>query len=156
MPITVGESAPDFTLPGSDGTSHSLSDFRGQWVVIYFYPKDDTPGCTKEACRFAELHEELKNKHAVVLGISADDRTSHETFITKFNLPFLLLSDEDKSMMTDWGAYGEKVNYGRTYMGIIRSTVVVDPDGVVVKHWKRVGRAATHPDAVLKLLNEQR
>ena len=152
--IQEGELAPEFSLPGSDGANHTLSQYRGSWVIVYFYPKDNTPGCTKESCRFRDLHTELGEINAVVLGVSADSLDSHEKFISDFGLPFVLLSDEDHSMMETYGAWGEKNNYGKTYMGIIRSTVVVDPEGKVAKRWKRVGKAETHPDAVLKLLRE--
>lgn len=154
MLITEGQAAPEFTLDGTDGKPHSLSDYRGSWVVVYFYPKDNTPGCTKESCRFRDLNEDLTAKNAVVLGVSADSIESHHKFIDDFNLPFVLLSDPEKEMMTEYGAWGEKQNYGKTYMGIIRSTVLVNPEGHVHKHWKRVGKAETHPDAVLKILNE--
>ena len=152
MAIIEGSPAPAFSLPGSDGKPHTLSDYLGKNVILYFYPKDNTPGCTKESCRFRDLQDDLTGLNAVVLGVSADSVTSHLQFIEDFQLPFVLLADEDKAMMTEYGAWGEKMNYGNAYMGIIRSTVIVDPDGVVLKHWKRVGKAETHPDAVLKLL----
>ena len=148
MAIAEGKKAPDFTLESADGTKVSLSDFKGKDVVVYFYPKDDTPGCTKEACGFRDLWKELQKAGVVVLGISGDAPASHQQFIAKYTLPFPLLSDPDKKVMTAWGAWGEKMNYGKTIMGVIRSTVWIGPDGVVRKHWKRVPEAATHPEKV--------
>jgi thioredoxin-dependent peroxiredoxin len=150
--IAEGKKAPDFTLEDAAGKKVSLSDFKGKDVVVYFYPKDDTPGCTKEACGFRDLWKELKSAGVVVLGISGDDAASHQQFITKYKLPFPLLSDPDKKVMTAWGAWGEKMNYGRTFMGVIRSTVWIGPDGVVKKHWKRVPDAAKHPAKVLEVV----
>ena len=146
--ITEGRKAPDFTLESAAGKV-SLSDFEGKDVVVYFYPKDDTPGCTKEACGFRDLWKELQKAGVVVLGISGDAPASHEKFAAKYKLPFTLLSDPDRKVMTKWGAYGEKMNYGKKIMGVIRSTVWIGPDGVVRKHWKRVPDAATHPEKVL-------
>jgi peroxiredoxin Q/BCP len=148
MAIAEGRKAPDFTLEDAAGKKVSLSDFKGKDVVVYFYPKDDTPGCTKEACGFRDLWKELKIAGVVVLGISGDAPASHQQFIAKYKLPFPLLSDPDKKVMTAWGAWGEKMNYGKTIMGVIRSTVWIGPDGVVKKHWKRVPDAAKHPDKV--------
>ena len=147
--IAEGKKAPDFTLESADGTRVSLSDFEGKDVVVYFYPKDDTPGCTKEACGFRDLWKELQKAGVVVLGISGDAPASHRQFAAKYKLPFTLLSDPDRKVMAGWGAYGEKMNYGKTIMGVIRSTVWIGPDGVVRKHWKRVPDAATHPQKVL-------
>lgn len=148
MAIAEGRKAPDFTLEDAAGKKVSLSDFEGKDVVVYFYPKDDTPGCTKEACGFRDLWKELQRAGVVVLGISSDAPASHQQFIAKYKLPFPLLSDPDKKVMTAWGAWGEKMNYGKTIMGVIRSTVWIGPDGVVRKHWKRVPDAAKHPDKV--------
>jgi peroxiredoxin Q/BCP len=119
-------------------------------VLLYFYPKDDTPGCTKEACRFRDLWKDLERAGIVVLGVSADGPESHAKFASKYRLPFTLLSDPERKVMTAWGAYGDKVLYGRKTKGVIRSTVWVGPDGVVRKHWARVGDAAKHPDQVLQ------
>ena len=152
MAITEGKQAPDFTLPDAEGTLHSLKDYAGKTVVIYFYPKDDTPGCTKEACSFRDLSVEFEARDAVVLGISPDGAADHSKFIDKYSLPFTLLSDEDKSVMTAYGAYGEKMMYGKKTIGVIRSTVVVDGKGMVIKHWKKVPKAETHPEKVLELL----
>ena len=152
MPIETGKPAPDFTLPDADGNDVTLSDLRGRDVIVYFYPKDETPGCTKQACAFRDLHAEIRDEGAEVLGISPDDGASHREFVANHELPFTLLSDPDKQVMSEWGAWGEKSLYGKTVVGVIRSTVWVGPDGKVVKHWKRVGRAADHPAKVLEAL----
>lgn len=152
--IKEGMAAPEFRLSGSDGREHSLSDYRGQTVVIYFYPRDNTPGCTKEACGFRNAHGELTGLNAVVLGVSKDSLKSHDKFIRDFSLPFTLLSDPDLTMMKAYGAYGEKLMYGKPVEGTIRSTVVVSPEGIVLKHWKKVAKAESHPDDVLKFLKE--
>ncbi len=150
--IEEGKAAPLFTLKDTDGNKVALKDLRGQNVIVYFYPKDDTPGCTKEACGFRDLHGEIKNTGAVVLGISPDDAESHEAFVGKYDLPFTLLSDPDRKVMEKYGAYGEKMMYGKKTTGVIRSTVWIGPTGKVVKHWKRVSRAADHPAKVLEAL----
>jgi peroxiredoxin Q/BCP len=147
--IAEGRKAPDFTLESAEGKQVSLSDFEGRDVVVYFYPKDDTPGCTKEACGFRDLWKDLQKAGVVVLGVSGDAPASHQKFAAKYKLPFTLLSDPDRKVMSKWGAYGEKMNYGKKIMGVIRSTVWIGPDGVVRKHWKRVPDAATHPEKVL-------
>jgi peroxiredoxin Q/BCP len=148
--ITAGRKAPDFTLPDAAGRPVSLADFQGRDVVVYFYPKDDTPGCTKEACGFRDLWKDLQRAGIVVLGVSADGSESHAKFTSKYRLPFTLLSDADRRVMTAWGAYGEKILYGKKTKGVIRSTVWVGPDGVVRKHWARVSDAAKHPAHVLQ------
>ena len=150
-----GKQAPAFELAGSDGKSHALKDYAGQTVVIYFYPKDNTPGCTKEACRFGELKPQLDGMGVVLLGISKDSMKSHDKFIADFRLPFVLLSDPGLEMIKAYGAYGEKVKCGVTSMGIIRSTVVIDPVGKVVKQWPKVAKAGAHPDEVLEFLQRQ-
>jgi thioredoxin-dependent peroxiredoxin len=152
MTIEEGKSAPLFTLKDTDGNKVALKDFRGRDVVVYFYPKDDTPGCTKEACGFRDLWGEIEKRGAVVLGISPDDGASHRRFIDKYDLPFTLLSDPDRKVMTKYGAYGEKMMYGKKTMGVIRSTVWIGPDGKVVKHWRKVPKAADHPQKVLEAL----
>ncbi len=154
MAIEEGKAAPMFTLPDSRGTKVALKELRGKDVVIYFYPRDDTPGCTKEACTFRDLWGEFEAMGVVVLGISPDNGTSHEQFATKFNLPFTLLSDPDKKVMTKYGAFGEKVMYGKKTMGVIRSTVWIAPNGKVKKHWKRVAKAADHPAKVLETIQK--
>lgn len=152
MTIEEGKRAPLFTLQDSDGNKVALKDFRGRHVIVYFYPKDDTPGCTKEACGFRDLHTELDKQGAVVVGISPDDAGSHQKFSDKYGLPFILLSDPDKKVMTKYGAYGEKMMYGRKTTGVIRSTVWIGPDGKVIKHWRKVPKAADHPAKVLQTL----
>ena len=152
METLEGKKAPAFTLAGSDGKMHSLKDYAGKRVVIYFYPRDNTPGCTKEACGFRDLGERFANLNAVVLGVSKDSLASHDKFIEKFNLPFVLLSDPNTKMMAKYGAFGEKVLYGKTSIGTIRSTVVVDEKGKVVKHWRKVSKAEAHPQKVLEFL----
>ncbi len=149
-----GKQAPDFTLAGSDGREHTLGEYRGKTVVIYFYPRDNTPGCTKEACGFRDLDQELKKRGVVLLGVSRDSLKSHDKFIRDFGLPFTLLSDPDAAMMTSYGAYGEKVLYGKKSMGVIRSTVVVGPDGTVIRHWARVAKAESHPADVAAFLEK--
>ncbi len=155
MASLEGKKAPDFELEGSDGTKHALADYSGKTVVIYFYPKDNTPGCTKEACSFRDLHQDLREMGVVLLGVSKDSLKSHDKFIRDFGLPFVLLSDPDAKMMQAYGAFGEKVMYGKKTMGTIRSTVVVAPDGTVVKHWQTVKKAAEHPAAVMDFLRNR-
>jgi len=150
--IEEGKAAPRFTLSDADGNDVSLSSFAGKDVVVYFYPKDDTPGCTKEACGFRDGWSDLKKAGAVVLGISADSAASHAKFAAKYKLPFTLLSDPDRTVMTKYGAWGKKVLYRKKVTGVIRSTVWIGPDGKVKKHWARVREAATHPDAVIAAL----
>jgi peroxiredoxin Q/BCP len=150
-----GEVAPDFTLPDGSGKKVSLSDFRGRDVILYFYPKDDTPGCTKEACGFRDAWSDLEERGAVVLGVSADDVPSHTRFAAKYRLPFTLLSDPDHKVMRQYGAYGEKTLYGRKTVGVIRSTVWIGPDGRVRRHWGRVSNAAEHPAKVLAALRDE-
>ena len=147
-----GKTAPQFTLAGSDGKTHSLKEYAGRTVVIYFYPKDNTPGCTKEACGFRDMKPHLDQLGIVLFGVSKDSLTSHDKFIADFGLPFVLLSDPDTAMMKAYGAYGEKVQYGKKTVGVIRSTVVVGPDGKVIKHWPKVAKAETHPAEVLEFL----
>ena len=147
-----GKTAPAFELEGSDGRKHALEEYAGKTVIIYFYPRDNTPGCTKEACGFRDLSPTFGELNAVVLGVSKDSLKSHDKFIKDFGLPFVLLSDPDAAMMTTYGAFGEKVMYGKKTQGTIRSTVVVDTDGVVKKHWTTVKKAEEHPAEVLAWL----
>ncbi len=151
MNVTAGDAAPDFTLPDQDGNEVTLSDLRGGPVVVYFYPRDDTPGCTTQACGIRDAWSQLQDAGATVLGVSPDDVASHRAFATKYDLPHTLLADVDKDVMTTWGAWGEKVLYGKKTIGVKRSTVVVDADGTVAKVWKRA-TPKTHADAVLKTL----
>jgi peroxiredoxin Q/BCP len=147
-----GAKAPVFSLEGSDGTRHSLTDYSGKTVVIFFYPKDNTPGCTKEACGFRDIYGQLASKNIVLLGVSKDSIASHGKFINSHNLPFTLLSDPDAAMMTAYGAFGEKVMYGKRTTGTIRSTVVIGPDGIIRKHWTKVAKADLHPAQVFEFL----
>jgi len=150
--IEVGKKAPAFTLEGSDGKKHSLKDYAGKTVVLYFYPRDNTPGCTKEACGFRDLQPQLKKQNAVVLGVSKDSLVSHDKFIGLFDLPFVLLSDPDTKVMAKYGAFGEKMHYGKLIIGTTRTTTIIGPDGNVSKHWKKVPKAADHPQKVLEFL----
>lgn len=145
--------APDFCLPDHEGREHCLHDFLGKWVVLYFYPKDNTSGCTREAKEFTEKKEEFEKLNAVIIGISKDPPKSHEKFINKHNLNILLLSDESHEVLEKYGAWGKKKNYGREYYGTIRSTFLIDPEGNIVKEWKRV-RVAGHVEGVLNALKE--
>jgi peroxiredoxin Q/BCP len=155
MPVQEGKAAPAFTLENSKGEKISLADFRGQNVIVYFYPRDDTPGCTKEAQGFRDLWVKIKKEDTVILGISPDGAASHEKFIKKYKLPFTLLSDPDRKVMTKYGAFGDKMMYGKKTRGVIRSTVWVAPNGRVRKHWARIAKAAEHPAAVLEALREK-
>lgn len=155
MAITEGKAAPAFSLTDGEGRKVGLKDFAGKHVVLYFYPKDDTPGCTKEACGFRDAWRDLGRMGVVVLGVSPDGAESHRKFAAKYKLPFPLLSDPDKKTMTTYGAYGEKTMYGKKVTGVIRSTVWIGPDGKVRKHWARVREAATHPEQVLEALREE-
>jgi len=130
--------APDFTLPDSDGHPVSLSSFRGKSVVLFFYPADDTPVCTKEACSLRDGASLLADKNAVIVGISPDDPQSHKRFQSKYGLPYTLLSDPERKVLVEWGAWGEKTLYGHKLVGVIRQSYVIGPDGVVKKHIKRV------------------
>ena len=150
--IEEGKAPPMFTLSDADGNKVALKDLKGQHVVVYFYPKDDTPGCTKEACGFRDLWDDIQDEDTVVLGVSPDDGASHQKFVSKYKLPFTLLSDPDRKVMEKYGAYGEKMMYGKKTTGVIRSTVWIGPDGKVVKHWRRVAKAADHPQKVLEAL----
>lgn len=152
MTIEEGKPAPQFTLTDADGNKVALKAFRGRNVIVYFYPKDDTPGCTKEACGFRDLWSDIEETGAVVLGVSPDDGASHRKFADKYELPFTLLSDPDKKVMTKYGAWGEKMMYGKKTTGVIRSTVWIGPTGRVVKHWRKVPKAADHPQKVLEAL----
>ena len=152
MPIEEGQPPPPFTLQDTNGEAVSLASLRGKHVVVYFYPRDDTPGCTKEACGFRDLAVDFDAADAVVLGVSPDGAASHRKFADKYGLPFTLLCDPDKQVMQEYGAYGEKMMYGKKTVGVIRSTVLIGPDGNVVKHWRRVAKAADHPRKVLEAL----
>jgi len=151
--IELGSPAPVVDLVDQDGTPVSLSDLAGSWVVLYFYPKDDTPGCTTEACEFTDGIEDFVGLDAVVLGCSPDTPERHQKFIAKHQLKLRLLSDPEHRVMEAFGAWGEKNMYGRTTMGVIRSTVIIDPEGKVAHHWRKV-RAAGHAVKVRERLEE--
>jgi thioredoxin-dependent peroxiredoxin len=142
-----GHPAPEIALADETGATHRLSDRRGSWTVIYFYPKDDTPGCTTEACQFRDLHGDIADHGAEIWGISPDGSGAHAAFRAKYGLPFTLLSDEDHAVAEAYGAWREKTNYGKTYMGIGRSSFLVDPDGRIAKTWANV-KADGHADEV--------
>ncbi|WP_301860268.1 thioredoxin-dependent thiol peroxidase [uncultured Megasphaera sp.] len=149
--LEIGMVAPDFSLPDQDGKTVALHDFKGKKVVLYFYPKDDTAGCTKQACGFAELYPQFQEKDAVVIGISKDSVASHKKFQEKYNLPFTLLSDEDKAIIQQYDVWKEKSMYGRKYMGIERSTYLIDENGVIARAFGKV-RPGDNPKKMLKEL----
>ncbi len=149
--VQEGKRAPDFELTSDAGETVKLSELRGKPVVLYFYPKDDTPGCTAQACGIRDAWGEFERAGAVVLGVSPDDEQSHVKFKEKYDLPFTLLADTDHSTADDYGVWVEKKNYGKTYMGVERSTFVIGPDGTVVKELRRV-KPDTHADDVLSVL----
>jgi thioredoxin-dependent peroxiredoxin len=153
--LVVGRKAPAFSLPDQDGQTVKLSDLKGQWVVLYFYPKDDTPGCTTEACDFTAGIKGFEKLEATVLGCSGDSPESHRKFIAKYKLKVRLLTDAEHTTMAAYGAWGEKNMYGRKSMGVIRSTAIIDPQGVLAFHYPKV-RAAGHADAVRDKLAELR
>ena len=151
--IEVGKKAPDFTLPDHTGKKHKLSDYRGKPVALYFYPKDNTSGCTKEACSFRDSFSEFRKAGITVLGISVDDEKSHEKFIDKYSLPFTLLSDKDKKVVQKYNVWVEKNMYGRKYMGTARKTFLLDETGKIVHIFNKV-KTTTHANDVLKILSE--
>ena len=136
--LEVGMRAPDFTLPDKDGRMVSLSDFAGKRVVLYFYPRDNTPGCTRQACAFAAAYEAFKALDAVVIGVSKDSVASHQKFAEKYGLPFVLLSDPELTAIQAYGVWQEKKNYGKVSMGVVRTTYVIDPEGVIEKVMPKV------------------
>ncbi len=152
--LQAGDRPPPFTLTDAQGRKVSLKDFAGRHVVLSFYPADDTPGCTKEACGFRDAWDDLRALGVEVLGVSGDDAESHQRFAAKYRLPFTLLSDPGHEVMRAYGAYGEKTMYGKKVVGVIRSTVWIGPDGRVRRHWARVSNAATHPDKVLEAIRD--
>ncbi|MCX5658269.1 MAG: thioredoxin-dependent thiol peroxidase [Planctomycetota bacterium] len=148
-----GQPAPDFKLADQAGATHALKDFRGQWLVIYFYPKDDTPGCTTEACQFRDGIAEFKKRGVAVVGVSPDNEKAHAKFAAKFSLPFPLLADVDKAMVGSYGVWKEKSMYGRKYMGVERTTYLIDPKGKVAHRWEKV-KVTDHDADVLKKIDE--
>ena len=153
--MEIGKKAPAFTLTDHDGKKRKLSEFAGKWVVLYFYPKDDTPGCTTQACEFTAGIADFDGLDAVVLGVSPDDDASHRKFIAKHALKLTLLSDPDHAVMEKYGAWGEKTLYGKQSVGVIRSTTLIDPSGKVAWHWGKV-QAAGHAEKVRAKLEELR
>ena len=151
----VGETAPPVALPDDSGVIHRLEDQRGEWVLLYFYPEDDTPGCTTEACQFRDANATIEQEGAAVWGISPDGAASHTAFRAKFGLPFTLLSDEDHDVSTRYGAWRLRHNYGRQYMGIQRSSFLIDPDGRIAYAWPKV-KADGHAADVLATLETAR
>ncbi len=156
MPIPEpGTQAPAFSKPDQAGSEVSLDALKGKWVVLYFYPRDDTPGCTREACNFRDFHSELQAAGAVILGVSPDTAAAHVKFAAKFELPFqLLVDDAEHSLANAYGAWGMKKNYGREYMGMNRITVLVDPEGKVAHVWPKV-KPDAHGEDVLKWIKSQ-
>ncbi|WP_027410673.1 thioredoxin-dependent thiol peroxidase [Anoxybacteroides tepidamans] len=152
MSIEVGQLAPDFTLLASNGEMVSLSDFRGKYVILYFYPKDMTPGCTTEACDFRDYHARFSDLNVVILGVSTDPIERHQKFIEKYELPFLLLSDTEHEVAEKYGVWKLKKNFGKEYMGIERSTFVIDKEGKLLKEWRNV-KVKGHVEEALEYIN---
>ena len=151
--IETGRAAPAFTLKDQSSNSHRLSSYKGQWVVLYFYPRDSTPGCTKEACAFRDATGSLEKAGAVVLGVSPDDQASHAKFARKQSLGFPLLADVAQQACEKYGVWQEKSMYGKTFMGVVRTTYLIDPRGKVARRWDKV-KVAGHVQAVLESLTE--
>ena len=154
MLLVIGQSAPDFTLPDQTGKDYTLSDYRGQYVLLYFYPKDDTPGCTTEACTIRDRWSEFQEYNAVVIGVSTDSPKSHGTFVKKFDLPFLLLSDVEKKVVEEYGVWGLKKFMGREYQGTKRESFLIDPEGKVAVIYRTV-KPAVHATEVLAELEKR-
>lgn len=152
--LKEGDKAPDFNAKDQDGNDVKLADLKGRRVVLYFYPKDDTPGCTKEACSFRDADDVYKEKNIRVLGVSTDSEKSHQKFISKYSLPFTLLADTDKKIVEDYGVWGEKSMYGRKYMGTNRKTFLIDEEGKLVKIFDKVN-VSEHADEVLAAFGEK-
>lgn len=151
--LETGTKAPDFTLPDQNGEIHKLSDYAGKKVILYFYPKDNTAGCTKQACGFSERYPQFTEKNAVVLGISKDSVASHKKFEEKYELAFTLLSDTEHKVIEAYDVWKEKKNYGKVYMGIVRTTYLIDENGIIIKANDKV-KAADDPENMLKEINE--
>lgn len=151
--VEEGKKAPDFTAKDQNGNKVKLSDHKGTRVVLYFYPKDDTPGCTKQACSLRDGFAELKKKKITVLGVSIDDEKSHQKFIAKYDLPFDLIADTDKKIVEKYGVWGEKSMYGKKYMGTLRKTFLIGEDGKIVKIFDKV-KVGEHADEVLAAFGE--
>lgn len=149
--LEVGTKAPAFELPDQDGVMHTLEEYRGKKVILYFYPKDNTPGCTKQACGFAERYPQFQEKGAVVLGVSKDSVKSHKNFETKYELPFTILSDPDRKAIEAYDVWKEKKNYGKVSMGVVRTTYLIDEEGIIIKAMDKV-KAADNPQQMLEEL----
>ena len=152
--IEIGNVAPDFTLMASNGETVSLNDFRGRKVVLYFYPKNMTPTCTQEACSFRDANSNFEEQGVVILGISPDELKSHDKFIARNHLPFLLLSDADREVCELYGVWQLKKMFGKEYLGVVRSTFLIDEDGKIVKEWRKV-KVAGHTDQVLAAIQSK-
>lgn len=150
--LEAGQQAPDFTGIDQHGKTVSLADFKGKKLILYFYPKDDTPGCTKEACNLRDNHSELLSKGFAVLGVSPDDSKSHQKFITDYQLPFSLIADTDKKILNLYGAWGEKNMYGKITQGVLRSTYIIDEQGKIIKVFRKVD-TANHTAQILKIFD---
>lgn len=153
MTVEIGMQAPDFTLEANNGENITLSELKGKNVVLYFYPKDMTPGCTTEACDFRDQYQQFNDVNAVILGISPDPVDRHQKFIEKYGLPFLLLADEDHSVAEAFDVWKLKKNFGKEYMGIERSTFILDKDGKIVKEWRKV-QVKGHVEEALQFIKE--
>lgn len=153
MALAVGDKAPDFSLPDQDGKNHTLSAYQGKPVVLYFYPKDNTSGCTKEACGFRDDYSAYQEAGVTILGVSPDSPKSHTNFIAKYELPFTLLADTERQVLRRYGALGMKKNYGREYEGVLRTTFLVDADGKIAKIYKKV-KPAEHSAEILADLEQ--
>ena len=151
--LEVGTKAPSFSLPDQNGQMHSLEEYKGKKVILYFYPKDNTPGCTKQACNFGELYPQFQEKGAVVLGVSKDSVASHKKFEEKFSLPFTLLSDTELSCIKAYDVWQEKKNYGKVSMGVVRTTYLIDEDGIIIRANDKV-KAAADPQTMLDMLSD--
>ncbi len=151
--LQIDNGAPDFCLPNQDDVEICLRDLRGKWIVLYFYPKDNTPGCTTEACDFSDAAPDFSMLNAIIIGISADSTKKHRDFIEKKDLSITLLSDESTSMLGEYGIWQLKKNYGKEYMGIVRTTIIIDPQGIIKAIWKNV-KVKDHAKEVMKRLQE--
>ena len=149
--LEINTKAPDFTLENQDGELVSLSDYKGKNVVLYFYPKDNTPGCTSQACNFSELKKDFSDKNAVILGVSKDTVKSHQNFVSKYNLNFTLLADPELKAITAYDVWKEKMNYGKKYMGVVRTTYIINEEGVITHAFEKVN-ASKNPSEMLELL----
>jgi len=151
--VDPGKAAPAFSMPDQTGKTHAKKDYVGRWLVIYFYPKDNTPGCTKEACSFRDMQTEFEKRNAAVLGVSPDTEKKHAKFIEKYDLNFDLLADTEQTLCSQFGVWQEKSMYGRKYMGVVRTTYLIDPKGNVAFRWDKV-KVKGHDDEVLAKIDE--